>query len=95
MEISGLLRKSGLDLVTTELTSIRRSYCIKYSRKTSSDGSKPSHIGQISEPSNGSIEWREGSTVCIGWNTWSIVGTESREGEHEHKVFFLVALERK
>ena len=53
MERSDLLRKSGIDLVTTELTSIRRSYYIKDSRKTSSEGSRSSQIEHMSKHSVG------------------------------------------
>ena len=74
---SGLLSKSGLDLFTTEPTSNRRSDYIKYSRKTSSEGIRSSEIGHISKFSNGSREWRVGSTLCIGWITWSTTGTKS------------------
>ena len=63
---SGFLSKSGLDLVTIEPTSNRRSDYIKYSRKTSSEGRRSSKIGHMSKISNGLIEWRSCSIVCIG-----------------------------
>ena len=66
MGISGLLRKSGLYLVTTEPTSKRRSKYIKDSRKTSSKGRRSSQIGHMSKLSNGSTEGRESSIVYIG-----------------------------
>ena len=62
----GLLRKSGLDLVTTEPTSKRRSDYINDSRNTSSEGRRSSEIGHMSKLSNGLTKWIEGSIVCIG-----------------------------
>ena len=58
--------KLGLDSVTIELTSNRRSDCIKDSRKNSSEGRRSSEIGHMSKLSNGSTEWREGSIVFTG-----------------------------
>ena len=49
----------------------------------------------MSKLSNGSIEWREDSTVYIGWLSWSTSGTKSQEGKLENRGFFLVAIERK
>ena len=63
---SGLLSKSGLDLVINEPTSKRRSYYIKDSRKTSIEGRRLSEIGHMSKLLNGSTEFRVGSIVCIG-----------------------------
>ena len=90
MEISCLLRKSGLDLVTTKPTSKRRLDYIKDSRKTSSEGRRSSEIGHMSKIPNGSTEWREGSTVCIEWIIWSTAGTESQE----HRGFFSIEIEQ-
>ena len=51
--IPGLLRKLGLDLVTTEPTAKIKSNYIKDSRKTSSEGRRSSEIGHMSSLSNG------------------------------------------
>ena len=59
MRRSVLLGKSGLELVTTEPTSKRRSDCIKDSRKTSSEGRRSSEIGHMSKLPNGSTEGGE------------------------------------
>ena len=66
MEISGSLNNSGLDLVTIEPTSKRRSDCIKEFRKTSSEGRRSFEIRHVSKFSNGLIEWRAGSIAYIG-----------------------------
>ena len=35
-----------------------------------------------------------GSTVSIGWMTWSTIGIKSQEGKNENKGCFSVAIER-
>ena len=54
----------SLTIVACEFPGLNN--CIKDSRKTSSKGRRSSNIENMSKVSNGSIEWREGSIVCIG-----------------------------